>query len=215
MPLHPTCIATTRSRAKSCTEVSGSFTSCRNRLSRSPPTQYSRMSHRWLVVSYLWGGGRDTEHNADLAPEREVAWVARTSRRGPEAHKPRDSFALCCHAPMRGAAPHSIIFLPSPPSPLRLPCEELEHVLVVQGMHGPHLRKYMRPPCHALMRQCLGVFWKPCMRRSLPSSWRRCHGSGGSPCMRKCVHAWRSCLSSMHTSCSTRAFWSLSTDLIA
>ena len=42
-----------RSRPKSWVLDSGSRMSFCSRDPRLPPTQYSRISHRWLVVSYL------------------------------------------------------------------------------------------------------------------------------------------------------------------
>ncbi len=94
------CSAVTRSRAKSCTELSGRRTSCLSRDMRSPPTQYSRMSHRWLVVSYLEG-------------QRRVLAAARAPRP---------------HATWRSVS-----------RTLILPGVELEDVLMIQGVHGPHL----------------------------------------------------------------------------
>jgi hypothetical protein len=46
-----------RSRPKSCTLDSGRRSSWVSRLRRSPPTQYSSISQRWLPVSYLHGVG--------------------------------------------------------------------------------------------------------------------------------------------------------------
>ncbi len=47
------CSAMDRSRPKSWVLDSGSRMSFCSRDPRLPPTQYSRISHRWLVVSYL------------------------------------------------------------------------------------------------------------------------------------------------------------------
>ena len=51
------CVAASRSRPRSCTLSIGKHRSCWSKLFKSPPTQYSRMSHRWLCVSYLRAGG--------------------------------------------------------------------------------------------------------------------------------------------------------------
>ena len=56
------CIAASRSRPKSCTDDSGKFISFWRRLFRSPPTQYSKMSQRWLFVSYLRKARRDVDN---------------------------------------------------------------------------------------------------------------------------------------------------------
>lgn len=53
LPACRTCSATTMSLPKSCMLLSGSRTSWRSSDIKSPPTQYSKISQRWLVVSYL------------------------------------------------------------------------------------------------------------------------------------------------------------------
>lgn len=188
-----TCSATTMSRPKSCMLLSGSLTSWRSSDIRSPPTQYSRMSHRWLVVSYLLCGfgfdfeGKQTEGASRQAEEAQFVYgclscaTAHLHLRFIPAAKCRSGrTAYCCYrcrcqlsgtAVVVEAAAFSSTFLcpqqhgqrhsPVPGMPCVLcsclcsahtahrqhsshtanpPCIELEDVLVVQRMHGAHLR---------------------------------------------------------------------------
>lgn len=94
----------------------------RSRDMRSPPTQYSRISHRWLLVSYLrWGGGAEMSWSGG-----GHEWRAGRSPRGCLVHRPPPQL------------------LPPPRLPrcccMSSPGVELEDVLVVQGVHGAHLQ---------------------------------------------------------------------------
>eukprot|EP00955_Chlamydomonas_euryale_P061896 358229-Chlamydomonas_euryale.AAC.1 len=123
------CRATTRSRAKSCTDASGSFTSWRSSDSRSPPTQYSRISHRWFVVSYL----PDLKRGAARACRCVIG-------RGRRSCVPVSKLLLAActctvHAHMLRYQKDRSVH--GPPSS---PCVEFEDVLVVQRVHGAHLQ---------------------------------------------------------------------------
>jgi hypothetical protein len=212
------CSATTMSRAKSWTDVSGSRTSARSRLIRSPPTQYSRISHRWLVVSYLGRAGR---------------WGARLRARA-GAREQRCVGGCCGRAGCRRAAASRVrqrLQSPRPqgqrsPAPGRSPGVELEDVLVVQHVHRAHLGrgrvcvsggqrelKPAPPPAAGPTR----------LRRRLPVPPRtpppaRCRLASLAaaypiplpPAPYRCPHPL-----ALHTSCSTRPFCDFSTLLTA
>jgi len=71
------CSAMERSRPKSWVLDSGRRMSFCSRDPRFPPTQYSRISHRWLVVSYLQSHGSQgfiLETASEGAPEGPLHW---------------------------------------------------------------------------------------------------------------------------------------------
>lgn len=123
------CSEITRSLPKSWMEASGSRMSWRRRDIKSPPTQYSKMSHKWLLVSYLQTVFLSEEVSRTSLDcfERSVLCSAKYDMRGGgeggNVKRANDS-------KNRGSRHRRCV-----------PRVELQNVVVVQGMHCPNLLK--------------------------------------------------------------------------
>ena len=158
--LHESTTATRRRRLPRPShppEGSGSCPSERSSASRSPPTQYSRITHRWFWVSYLWGGakgqaGREQDVQSRGVDQKQLWGHKRVCRSasGGCFHGGRRSVAALAHA-HPGRAPALLCRdTVCDAGPARQGC------LLRRGLAG------CRPTCCRLMK-CTHQVWKRSM----------------------------------------------------